>query len=154
MDMVAPAAKLRRFDLGTCSSHWARHTGASQLERRVSPVMSKGIVDTVIGGDRDKPIGPYDSTLAVMQSGVFQKAGIIRAAVGGFPEGNPNISEAVLADVLMEKVNFGRSAGLKISIVTQFCFEAEPIVVWLRRKANRGVDHSVRWASRSRGSSR
>ncbi len=43
----------------------------------------------VIGGDRAKPAGPYDASLAVMQTGMFQKAGITRMAVAGFPKAIP-----------------------------------------------------------------
>ncbi len=39
---------------------------------------------------------------------------------------------------------FARSAGLELSIVTQFCFEAEPIVEWLRRIRARGIDVPIR----------
>jgi methylenetetrahydrofolate reductase (NADPH) len=147
MDMVAPAAKLRRAGLFPVPHIGARHIeSASQLERLAGRLVAEAGVDRVliIGGDRDKPAGPYDSTLAVMQSGVFQEAGIIRTAVGGFPEGNPNISETVLAEALTAKVNFARSVGLQLSVVTQFCFEAEPIVQWLQRIRTAAIDVPVR----------
>ena len=65
-------------------------------------------------------------------------------AIGGFPEGNPNISDAVLEEACAAKVNFARAAGLRLSIVTQFCFEPEPVVAWLRRVRGLGIDVPIR----------
>ncbi len=79
-----------------------------------------------------------------MQTGVFQRAGIVRMAIGGFPEGNPHISDAVLSEALSAKVNFARSGGVTLSIVTQFCFAAEPIIAWLRHIRLQGIDVPVR----------
>jgi methylenetetrahydrofolate reductase (NADPH) len=79
-----------------------------------------------------------------MQSGVFQKAGIFRVAIAGFPEGNPHISETALQEALAAKVHFARTTGLQLSIVTQFCFKPEPIVDWLQRLRSRGIDIPVR----------
>ncbi|MGH9540019.1 MAG: hypothetical protein ACRD3H_18995, partial [Terriglobales bacterium] len=98
----------------------------------------------IIGGDRAEPAGPYDSSLAVMQTGVFQRVGITRIAVAGFPEGNPRIPAKVLDAALVAKVDFARSDGLELSIVTQFCFAAIPIVMWIRRLRARRIDSPIR----------
>jgi methylenetetrahydrofolate reductase (NADPH) len=146
MDTIAPAAKLRRAGLFPVPHIGARHVeSAAQLSELTARLVDAGIDRVlIIAGDRDKPAGPYDSSLAVMQGGLLQKAGIVRTAVGGFPEGNPNISDPVLAEALSSKVSFARSAGLQLNIVTQFCFEAEPIVEWLRRIRSQGIDVPVR----------
>jgi methylenetetrahydrofolate reductase (NADPH) len=146
MVMVGAAAKLRRAGLLPVPHIGARHIeSAAQLEQLAARLAGEAGVDRVliIAGDREKPMGPYDSSLTVMQSGAFQKAGIIRTAVGGFPEGNPNIPDAVLAEALTAKLSFARSVGLQVSIVTQFCFEAQPIVEWLRDIRASGIDAPV-----------
>jgi methylenetetrahydrofolate reductase (NADPH) len=79
-----------------------------------------------------------------MQSEIFQRSGIVRMAVAGFPEGNPSIPETALNDALTSKLMFARSAGLELSIVTQFCFEPDPIVEWMRRIRARGIDVPIR----------
>jgi methylenetetrahydrofolate reductase (NADPH) len=147
METIAPAAKLRRAGLFPVPHIGARHIeSAAQLEQFAARLAGEAGIDRVliIGGDRDTPAGPYDSSLAVMQSGLIQKAGITRIAIGAFPEGNPNIPDALLAEALPAKVNFGRGAGLQLTIVTQFCFDAEPIVTWLRRIRAAGMDVPVR----------
>jgi len=147
MDMVAPAGRLRRAGLFPVPHIGARHLeSAVQLEQFAARLADEAGVDRIliIGGDRAKPAGPYDSSLAVMQTEVFQKAGITRVAVAGFPEGNPNITDVALDEALAAKVNFARTAGLQLSIVTQFCFKAEPIVEWLGHIRAQGIDIPVR----------
>jgi methylenetetrahydrofolate reductase (NADPH) len=124
----------------------ARHLeSATQLQRLADCLKDVGVDRIlIIGGDRTQPAGPYDSSLAVMQTGVFQKAGISRMVVGGFPEGNPHISEKLLNEALEAKVSFARVEGLQLSIVTQFCFKAEPVIEWVRGVRARGVDIPIR----------
>ncbi len=147
MDAVAPAARFTRAGLIPVPHVGARHLeSAAQLQRFAARLAGEAGVDRilVIGGDRAQPAGPYDSSLAVMQTGVFQRAGITRMSVAGFPEGNPNISETNLDEALAAKLKFVLEAGLQLSIVTQFCFKADPIVQWLRRIHNRGIEIPVR----------
>lgn len=147
METVGTAARLRRVGLVPVPHIGARHVeSADQLCHIASRLAGDAGVDRVliIAGDRASPAGPYDSSLAVMQSDIFQQARICRIAVAGFPEGNPNISDAALEEALAAKISFARNAGLEVSIVTQFCFEAEPIVKWLRCTRARGIDAPVR----------
>ena len=107
IDMVAAAARLRHSGLVPVPHVAARHVEtAGQLQELAARLTGEAGVDRIliIGGDRPKPAGPYDSTLAVMQTGVFQKAGIFRIAVAGFPEGNPHIPENLLEEALAAKV--------------------------------------------------
>lgn len=147
MDMVEPATRLRQAGLIAVPHIGARHLeNAAQLAQLADRLVHEAGVDRVliIGGDRPTPAGPYDSSLAVMQTGIFQTLGVRSVAVAGFPEGNPNISETILDDALDAKLDFGRRNALQLSIVTQFCFRAEPIVDWLRRIRTRGIDLPVR----------
>ena len=146
MTIVPAAAKLRKGGLFPTPHIGARHVeSTAQLSELAARLVDAGVDRVlIIAGDRDKPAGPYDSSLAVMQGGLLQKAGIVRVSVGGFPEGNPNIPDPVLAEALTAKVNFARNAGLQLTIVTQFCFDAEPIVGWLRRVRSQGIDVPIR----------
>ena len=147
MQMVAPAAKLRHAGLFVMPHVGARHLQSRrQLEELAARLVGEAGVERVliIGGDRRNPAGPFDSSLAVMQSGVFQSVGIMKMAVAGFPEGNPHIPDQVLDEVLAGKVALARREGIHLSIVTQFCFAPEPIVSWLRRLRDREIDVPVR----------
>jgi len=147
MDLLGPAARLWRAGLVPVPHIGARHVqSAAQLEQLAARLVGEAGVNRVliIGGDRATPAGPYDSSLAVMQSEIFQRSGIVRMAVAGFPEGNPSVPETALNDALTSKLMFARSAGLELSIVTQFCFEPDPIVEWMRRIRARGIDVPIR----------
>lgn len=147
LDLIGPATRLRGAGLVPVPHIGARHLESlNQLEYLVARLAGDAGIDRVlvIGGDRARPAGPYDSSLAVMRTGVFEKSGIVRLAVASFPEGNPNISETTLEEALDAKLKFARRSGLDISIVTQFCFEAQPIVEWLRRIRARGIDVPIR----------
>jgi methylenetetrahydrofolate reductase (NADPH) len=147
MSMIAPAARLRHAGHLPMPHIGARHIeSATQLQQLAERLAGEAGVDRVliIGGDRAKRAGPYDSSLAVMQTDVFQKVGIMRMAVAGFPEGNPHIPENVLNEALASKVEFARKTGIRLSIMTQFAFKAEPIVEWLRRIRKAGIHAPVR----------
>ena len=146
MRMIAPAAKLQRAGLLVMPHIGARHLESKkQLEQIAERLVGEAHVDRIliIGGDGAQA-GPFDSSLAVMQTGIFQRVGVTRIAVAGFPEGNPHIPAKVLDHALREKVDFASSDGLQLSIVTQFCFAADPIVKWIRRLRAKGVDVPVR----------
>ena len=143
---VAPAAKLRKAGLFPVPHIGARHLeSTAQLDELLAQFAGAG-VDRVllIGGERDKPLGPYDASVQVMQSGLLQKHNILRAGISGFPEGHPKISEQVLGESTVAKMKYGREIGLTLQIVTQFVFEGEPIAAWLKKLRALGVDLPVR----------
>src|SRR5690348_8917132 len=101
MQMVAPAAKLRHAGLFVMPHVGARHLQSRKhLEELAARLVGEAGVERVliVGGDRRTPAGPFDSSLAVMRSGAFQRVGIVRMAVAGFPEGNPHIAEENLSE--------------------------------------------------------
>jgi|SRR5580700_9538419 methylenetetrahydrofolate reductase (NADPH) len=146
MDMIAPAASLKRAGLIPVPHVGARHLeSAAQLQRLAGRFRDAGVDRIlIIGGDRAQPAGPFDSSLAVMRTGVFQRIGITRMAVGGFPEGNPHIPQKILDEALEQKVSLARNEGLRLSIVTQFCFKAEPVIAWVRGVRARGIEVPIR----------
>jgi len=82
----------------------------------------------VVAGDSDRASGPFGSSLALLETGLFQRHGIVHIGVAGYPEGHPKIAEAELDAALAEKRVLARRAGLDLQVVTQFCFEAEPVL--------------------------
>lgn len=144
---VLPAARLRRAGLLPSPHICARHLrSAAQLDELLGRLAGEAGVDRglFVGGDRAKPLGPFDSTLQIIQSGLLQKHKILHVGIAGFPEGNPKVPEALLNQAMLAKMNYAREIGLAVQIVTQFCFEAQPIVDWLKRMRAMGVDLPVR----------
>ena len=142
---VAPAGALRKRGLFPVPHIGARHLESlAQFDDLLGRFAGAG-VDRVllIGGERDKSLGPFDSTLQVMQTGLLQKHKIMRAGISGFPEGHPKLSQKVLAESTVAKMKYGREIGLEIRIVTQFVFEGAPIAAWLKGLRALGVDVPV-----------
>jgi methylenetetrahydrofolate reductase (NADPH) len=144
---VAPAAKFARAGLIPVPHICARHLeSTAHLDDVLARFAGEAGVERVlvVGGERDKPLGPYDATLQVMQSGLLEKHHIRRVGISGFPEGHPNISAQVLGESMVAKMRYGREVGFTLHIVTQFVFEGEPIAQWLKQIRAMGVDLPVR----------
>ena len=84
----------------------------------------------VIGGDLDKPLGPYDSALDVIKSGLPAKHGVTRIGIAGYPDGHPFIDDAALVSALEAKLEACSTSGVESYLVTQFSFQADSIIEW------------------------
>ncbi|MBY0531606.1 MAG: methylenetetrahydrofolate reductase [Xanthobacteraceae bacterium] len=98
----------------------------------------------LIGGDRDRAAGPFEHAIEVLESGILERTGITEIGIAAYPEGHPNISEDVLRASLRDKLEAAERIGLKAHIVTQFCFDAWPVVTWLRALRASGISNQVR----------
>ncbi|MHA1151143.1 MAG: metFprotein [Alphaproteobacteria bacterium] len=87
----------------------------------------------VIAGAVDKPAGPFADTMQLLETGLFDKHGIRKFGVAGHPEGSPDISDRAIAEALRWKNDFAQRSGAELYLVTQFCFEAGPVIAWDRR---------------------
>lgn len=116
------------------------------LDDYLNRARNEAAVDRVllIAGDIDEPRGPFTCTLDLLKTGLLQKHAIRQVSFAGHPEGHPKASQDVIEGALKDKVDFARVNGINTRVVTQFCFEAEPILAWLARIRARGVDAPVR----------
>lgn len=86
-----------------------------------------------IAGSASKPVGEFSSSMEILQTGLLAKHGILRIGVAGHPEGSPDMSDSAIMDALAWKNDFAARTGSELQIMTQFCFEAAPIVAWSKR---------------------
>jgi methylenetetrahydrofolate reductase (NADPH) len=98
----------------------------------------------LIAGDEANPAGPYTSSLDLMASGLLEAGGIRAVGVAGHPEGHPAVNDATLDAALFAKRDQAVRAGLDLFVVTQFCFEAAPILTWMARVREVGIGVPVR----------
>lgn len=139
---VAMAARLRRAGFRPVPHVTARALASqSALDDYLARAAGEAGVEHVlaVGGDRDRPAGPFDSSLAVLCTGALRRHGIRKLSIGAYPEGHPVIGAKALQDALLAKRELARENGLELQIVTQFCFDAEPIVSWTRQSAALGI---------------
>jgi methylenetetrahydrofolate reductase (NADPH) len=98
----------------------------------------------VIAGDRDVPAGEFRNSLAVIDSGALRRHGIVEVGIAGYPDGHPRIPQPELERALADKIRAAESTGIKVHIVTQFCFEAGTILDWIARLRAFGLEQPVR----------
>ena len=108
---------------------------ADQLDELLSAYTARCGVEEVlcIGGGVDNPVGGFDATMQVLQTGLIQKHGIRHIGVAGHPEGSPDISNDEIAEALDAKNALAKAEGLNLYIETQFCFEADIVLEWEKR---------------------
>jgi methylenetetrahydrofolate reductase (NADPH) len=107
---------------------------AADLREQISALAEAGVDEILlVAGSQEPPLGTFADTLQVLATGELERAGIRRIGVAGHPEGHPEAVEAALDGALMEKNAFARRTGLELYLVTQFFFDAAPVVAWERR---------------------
>ena len=145
-ETVAAARRVRDLGYEPVPHVAARRvTSADALERRMERLTGEaGVRDVlVIGGGLDSPAGPFDSTMALLETGVMERHGIAHLGVAGHPEGSPDFSAGAALDALRLKTAFGTRTGIEVRIVTQFGFDPLAMIAWLRELRSHGVDLPV-----------
>jgi methylenetetrahydrofolate reductase (NADPH) len=138
------AGAKRVADLGyTPVPHFAsrRLTTKEALEDRIRMMtQDAGVTDVlVIGGGLEKEAGEFDSTIKVLETGLFEKYGISHMGVAGHPEGSPDFSDEIAMEALHQKQEFAQNSGIEMRIVTQFGFDAEKFTSWAERLSTQGI---------------
>jgi methylenetetrahydrofolate reductase (NADPH) len=93
----------------------------------------------LIAGDAQRASGEFNSTLDVLAAGILDHSGISRIAVAGYPEGHRAVGGSQLWDALKTKQAFAERTGIKISVVTQFGFNADAIAEWERESVRKEI---------------
>jgi methylenetetrahydrofolate reductase (NADPH) len=146
-DIETTCAELRAAGYDPVPHLTARNfVDRESLERHLTRLSATAKVDRVlaISGDVDRPRGTFSCTADLMRTGLLEQHGVRTVLLAGHPEGHPAVEDDELDAALKEKVDMARERGLAPEIVTQFCFEAEPIIGWLRHIRALGIDAPVR----------
>ena len=98
----------------------------------------------IIAGDLSSATGPFSDSTSLIETGVFERAGIKVIGVGGHPQAHPVMSEAERWDALAGKCRRIEQRGMAPLIVTQFAFDADIVLAWLQQLRAHGIDHPVR----------
>jgi methylenetetrahydrofolate reductase (NADPH) len=97
----------------------------------------------LLAGGVATPHGDYVSSMQLLETGLFDKAGFKRLHVAGHPEGNKDIdpdgSDANVMDALRWKQKFRDTTDAEMALVTQFAFEADPIIAWADALRDAGI---------------
>ena len=118
-------------------------SGPDQLDRLLGELSREAGVEEVlaIAAGLRSPVGAFDRTMRMLETGLFERNGIRRIGVAGHPEGNPDIGSDELGRALAEKNAFAERSGIALYLVTQFCFDPKPVIAW--DKAIRGAGNRL-----------
>ncbi|MEM9395494.1 MAG: methylenetetrahydrofolate reductase [Pseudomonadota bacterium] len=98
----------------------------------------------VLAGGIGQPQGAFESSIQLLETGLFDAFGFTRLHVAGHPEGNrdidPDGTTQMVDDAARWKQDFAERTDAQMALVTQFAFEAKPIVDWAARYAASGID--------------
>ena len=97
----------------------------------------------LIAGDIAAVRGPFKSSPDVRASGLIEARGIARVSVAGHPEGHPYLATDATFRGLEAWRNWGQQTGIRVDVVTQFCFESAPILDWIGELDARGIELPV-----------
>jgi methylenetetrahydrofolate reductase (NADH) len=101
----------------------------------------------LLAGGVDKPQGEYHSSMQLLETGEFDKAGFTHLHVAGHPEGNKDIdpdgSRVLVNEALSWKQEFSKRTDAKMALATQFCFESGPVIDWANDLVAQGIDIPV-----------
>lgn len=84
----------------------------------------------LIAGAVDKPLGEFHSTAQLLETGLMDKYDIESIGFAAHPEGCPDIRDELIQQALDFKNAFAQRSDADCYLVTQFCFEATPIIEW------------------------
>ena len=123
-----------------------RIASQAQLEEFLSALAEIGATEHVfaVGGDPATTEGPYPDALTMIRSGVLQQYGVKEVSIAGYPEGHPDIATDVLWQHLEDKSAALKDAGLDAVNLTQFSFDTDPVMAWIKGVRDRGIDTQIR----------
>ena len=144
---VNAAAAVRRLGFTPVPHISARRLRSqAELEEFLTALRAVDATETVfaVGGDPPVPLGPYEVSLALIDSGLLQQYGVKHVSIGGYPDGHPDIPADVLWSALEQKSAALAKLQLPGAVLTQVEFDADRVLSWLAEVRQRGVELPVR----------
>ena len=144
---VSAAAAVMRLGFTPVPHISARRIKSQEmLEEYLTALRDIGASENVlvIGGDPTVPMGPYEESLAVIESGLLQEYGVKHVSMGGHPSGDPNIPVGALFPALERKSAALAKVNIPGTIITQVDFDVDRVLSWVAEVREHGVDLPIR----------
>jgi methylenetetrahydrofolate reductase (NADPH) len=145
-DMVATARRLHEDGFPVMPHFPARGIAdAATLEDWIRRYREEaGVTQALLlGGGNATPAGHFDSSIQLIETGLFDRHGFTHLHIAGHPEGNRDIDQsggtANVDAALLYKQDFAARTDAEMAIVTQFAFDAAAIIAWAERIADLGI---------------
>lgn len=140
-DTLAACKRLASEGLSPVPHFTARSIASAQeLRERIDRVVSEAGVKAVLalGGADREAAGEFEDSAAMLETGLFDRYGIKSIGISGHPEGSPDIERIFLREYGQRKIRYAELTGADMYMVTQFVFEARPIIDWIERVRSEG----------------
>jgi methylenetetrahydrofolate reductase (NADPH) len=145
-DMVATAKRLHAEGFPVMPHIPARSIASRDaLEDLLNRYRSEADVRQalLLAGGIAKPQGSLNSSIALIETGLFDQMGFTNLHIAGHPEGNKDIDKddatTEVDKALLWKCDFASRTDAKVAITTQFAFDATCIIDWAERIEGLGV---------------
>lgn len=123
-------------DRATLTDWIARYQGEADVRQAL-----------LLAGGLNAARGDFETSMQLLETGAFDRAGFTRLHVAGHPEPNLDIdpdggrTNTMLA--LDWKQAFADRTDADMAIATQFAFEAQPVIAWCNSLRERGISLPV-----------
>lgn len=140
--VIELALRLRRLGYRPVPHLVARRIESRlRLEDALKHLQDAGIDQAlIVAGDLAEPLGPYNNTMQILETGLLPQHGFLTVGVAGHPEGSRAVGATKLRQALREKAQFAAETGLYMYVVTQFGFNAEALPAWESMIRRDGID--------------
>ena len=97
----------------------------AQLKEYISRCKDGGTKQVLVIGGSRKPVGDFDSSIQVLETGYFEN---MKIGIAGHPEGSPDISDSKLEKAMNDKKPYADY------IVTQWLLDPQPIIDFISKQ--------------------
>ena len=98
---------------------------STQLKEYVLRCKNVGVKQALVIGGSQEPVGDFDSSIQLLETGYFQK---MKIGIAGHPEGSPDISDSKLEKAMKDKKPYADY------IVTQWLLDPQPIIDFISKQ--------------------
>ena len=112
-----------------------------QLERALARCQELGIHNALcVAGDITAEKPAYDSSLEVLQTGLFKKYGFREVGIAGPPRGQQGHRRGARRAGAARQGRVRKTAGFNLYFATQFGFDPQPFIDWEAETAAKGIN--------------
>jgi methylenetetrahydrofolate reductase (NADPH) len=114
---------------------------AATLDAVLTELTEQAHIDELllIAGDYPHAAGPYSSVADLLETGALARYALRRVSFAGHPEGHPRAPLEEIRQAERKKAALAAEAGLEVTLLTQFFFEAAPFLDWCATLRAQGV---------------
>ena len=98
----------------------------------------------ILAGGVDKPHGVFENSMQLVETELFNKYNFKNLYFAGHPEGNKDIdpdgTKKNVNDALIWKQKLKERTDINLTLTTQFCFEADPVIKWAQELMQNGIN--------------